>query len=244
MSKILFLDESGDHNLSKIDPQYPLFVLGGVIVDRAYAEGEMTQRMNDFKQHVFGRTDIVLHTAEITRNQNAFAPLQNKDFRAFFYQELNHLMRSLQYTVIACAIHKDKHLSQYGVAALDPYLMSLDIIVERFGFEIGTAAKGVIVAEQRDDTLNQQLELAWLNLKVQGTRFLSASEVRRRFTGLSLRGKQDNIAGLQLADLVVSPIGRHVLGKPEKEDFQIIRQKLRKNSRGVYDGYGLIVLPK
>ncbi|MHB8782940.1 MAG: DUF3800 domain-containing protein [Desulfobacteria bacterium] len=39
--KILFLDESGDHNLSVIDPQYPLFVLGGVIVDKDYAESEM-----------------------------------------------------------------------------------------------------------------------------------------------------------------------------------------------------------
>ena len=28
--KVLFLDESGDHNLSVIDPQYPMFVLGGV----------------------------------------------------------------------------------------------------------------------------------------------------------------------------------------------------------------------
>jgi hypothetical protein len=37
--KVLFLDESGDHNLSVIDPQYPLFVLGGIIVDQDYAKG-------------------------------------------------------------------------------------------------------------------------------------------------------------------------------------------------------------
>ena len=35
----MFLDESGDHNLNpkRINPVYPIFVLGGVIVDRAYA---------------------------------------------------------------------------------------------------------------------------------------------------------------------------------------------------------------
>ena len=38
--KVLFLDESGDHNLAVIDPQYPLFVLGGIIVVKEYAEGE------------------------------------------------------------------------------------------------------------------------------------------------------------------------------------------------------------
>jgi hypothetical protein len=36
--KLLFLDESGDH----IDPQYPLFVLGGVIVDKDYAASVST----------------------------------------------------------------------------------------------------------------------------------------------------------------------------------------------------------
>ncbi|MBA7700163.1 hypothetical protein ES703_108872 [subsurface metagenome] len=42
--KILFLDESGDHNLSIIDPQYPLFVLGGVIVDMDYADRSVCSR--------------------------------------------------------------------------------------------------------------------------------------------------------------------------------------------------------
>ncbi|MBT4069358.1 MAG: DUF3800 domain-containing protein, partial [Candidatus Marinimicrobia bacterium] len=45
--KILFLDESGDHDLRIIDPQYPLFVLGGVIVEQAYAEGQMTEEVQD-----------------------------------------------------------------------------------------------------------------------------------------------------------------------------------------------------
>ncbi|MBN8532059.1 MAG: DUF3800 domain-containing protein [Alphaproteobacteria bacterium] len=242
--KMLFLDESGDHNLSKIDSQYPLFVLGGIIVDQAYAEGEMTNQMNAFKQKVFGRNNIVLHTAEIVRNQNDFYQLKDRDFRAFFYQELNHLMRSLQYTVVACAIRKENHLSRYGVAALDPYLLSLDILVERFGFDVNYPHTGMIVAERRDDTLDQQLELAWLNLKIQGTRYLSAQQIKQRISGLNLRSKKDNIAGLQLADLVVSPIGRHVAGKPEKEDFRIIRQKFRRNYKGVYEGFGLVVLPK
>lgn len=31
--KILFLDESGDHNLLVVDKDYPIFVLGGCIMD-------------------------------------------------------------------------------------------------------------------------------------------------------------------------------------------------------------------
>ena len=41
--KVLFLDESGDHNLTVIDPNYPVFVLGGVIVDQEYADGPLAE---------------------------------------------------------------------------------------------------------------------------------------------------------------------------------------------------------
>lgn len=47
-----------------------------------------------------------------------------------------------------------------------------------------------------------------------------------------------------LADLVVSPIGRHILGKNRKKDFEIIEQKFRKDKDGKVGGYGLVVLPR
>jgi hypothetical protein len=243
--KILFLDESGDHNLSVIDPQYPLFVLGGIVVDKAYAEGLMTDAILDFKRRLFGRDDIVLHTADITRNRNGFEAMKGAAFRARFYAELNALMRGLEYQVIACAIRKDAHIARYGVAALDPYLLSLDLLVERFCLDVGNVSGGgMIVAERRDPTLDHELELAWLNLKIQGTRYMQAKQIENRILGMNLRTKADNLAGLQLADLVVTPIGRYVLGKPIKEDFEVVREKLRRSRRGAVEGYGLIVLPK
>ncbi|MCK4394576.1 DUF3800 domain-containing protein [Candidatus Bipolaricaulota bacterium] len=243
--KVLFLDESGDHNLSVIDLQYPLFVLGGVIVDKDYAEEELTEAVQEFKRRLFGRDDLILHTADITRNRNGFEQMKNSAFRRRFYDELNALMRSLHFTVVACAIRKEAHLSRYGVAALDPYLLSLDILIERFCMEIGDVEDGgVIVAERRGPTLDRGLELAWLNLKIQGTQFMQASEIEKRILALNLRPKSDNLAGLQLADLVVTPIGRHLLGKLVKEDFRIVESKFRRNREGKYEGYGLIVLPK
>jgi hypothetical protein len=243
--KILFLDESGDHNLSVIDPQYPLFVLGGIIVEQSYAEGAMAEAVREFKRRLFGTDNIVLHTADITRNRNGFERMKDAAFRARFYSELNDLMLSLDYQVVACAIRKDDHIARYGVAALDPYLLSLDILAERFCMEVGNvSAGGLIVAERRDPTLDHELELAWLNLKIQGTRFMQAHQIEQRVLGLNLRGKADNIAGLQLADLVVTPIGRHLLRKPCKEDFEIVRSKFRRSRTGTVEGFGLVVLPK
>ena len=243
--KVLFLDESGDHNLSVIDPQYPIFVLGGVIMDQDYAEGDLTEALNEFKRDMFGTPDIILHTADITRNRNGFEKMQCPDFRNRFYRRLNELMRELAYSVVACVIRKGEHLGRYGVAALDPYMLSLDILVERFCFEVGHVSKGgVIVAESRDPTLDRGLELGWLNLKIKGTSHFPAREIDRRILALNLRSKKENIAGLQMADLVVTPIGRHTLGKPDKEDWEIVETKFRRGKRGRVEGYGLVTLPK
>jgi hypothetical protein len=241
----MFLDESGDHNLSVIDPQYPLFVLGGVVVDKDYADGELTEKLTAFKRGLFGREDLILHTADITRNRNGFERLKDAGFRQQFYEQLNVLMSELRYSVVACAIHKDQHLSRYGVAALDPYLLSLNVLVERFCMDVGNVeGGGLIVAERRDATLDHELDLAWLNLKIQGTRFMQANKIERRVMALNLRDKKANIAGLQLADLVVTPIGRRVLGKIVKEDYQVVEQKFRRSPKGKIDGYGLVVLPR
>jgi len=100
------------------------------------------------------------------------------------------------------------------VAALDSYLLSLDVLVELFCLDLGDVfGGGVIAAEKRDAVLDRQLDVAWLNLKIRGTRFLQAKVIEKRLLGLHLRDKSENVAGLQLADLVVSPIGRHVLGQ-------------------------------
>jgi hypothetical protein len=243
--KVLFLDESGDHNLSVIDPQYPMFVLGGVIMEVDYAKGPLTDALNDFKRRMLGRTDIVLHTADIVRNRNGFERMKDPGYRAEFLEGLNDLMRRAEYRVVACAIHKSSHLSRFGLAAVDPYMLSLDILVERFCLDVGNVTRGgIIVAEKRDPVLDRGLDLAWLNLKITGTRYMQAHEIDNRIGGLLLRAKTDNIAGLQLADLVVSPIGRKVLGKPVKEDWRIVESKFRRSPDGRIDGYGLIQLPK
>lgn len=243
--RVLFLDESGDHNLAVIDPSYPLFVLGGVILEQSYAEGRLEEALGGFKKRLFGREDLVPHTADITRNRNGFERLKERAFRERFYNELNGLLRDLDFKVVACVIRKDVDLRRYGLAALDPYMLSLDVLVERFCFEIGNvAAGGVIVAERRDPTLDRELDIAWLNLKVTGTRYLKAKDIESRIVGLNLRPKSANVAGLQLADLVVTPIGRSVLGKPVKEDYGVIEEKFRRGRAGEIAGYGLVVLPK
>ena len=239
--KCLFLDESGSHNLSVIDPQYPLFVLAGVILELDYLENVVEPELNAFKRELFGSENLVLHTADLTRNRRGFERLKDSDFRKRFYDELNALMSRWDYQVVACAVRKEEHLQRYGVSALDPYVLSLGVVLEQFYFE--GEGERVVVLERRGHPLDRQLELAWENLKVQGTEHLRGAELARRVSSFELRDKAENLAGLQLADLVVTPIGRHLLGKRTYKDFKIIEEKFRRMGES-YEGAGLTVLPK
>jgi hypothetical protein len=218
--------------------------LGGIIVDRDYLD-EMNQKMDAFKLELFGSTEIILHTADITRNKNGFERLKETEFREKFYIQLNRLIEELDFQVVACVIKKKEHMAKYDFAAIDPYMLGLNVLMERFYMEIKThEKKGLVIAEKRDRTLDHELELSWLELKIKGTRFLKGAEIEERISNLLLKDKKENLNGLQLADLVVSPIGRHVMGKPTKKDFEIIEKKFRKDKNGKVGGHGLVVLPR
>ena len=57
--------------------------------------------------------------------------------------------------------------------------------------------------------------------------------------------KAVNSCGLQLADLVARPIGRHVLNPDQpNRSFDILSRKFRRSPSGEYRGWGLKVFPK
>ena len=68
--KILFLDESGDHNLTSPDLQYPVFVLAGRVLFEEYYKCTFDARLTEFKKGILGKQNIVLHYVDYTRNQH------------------------------------------------------------------------------------------------------------------------------------------------------------------------------
>jgi hypothetical protein len=246
----MFLDESGDHNLNpkKISPNYPIFVLGGVIVDRGYLREVIEPRVREFKRRFWGREDVILHTVAMRNNAGDFHFLIDPERRGIFYAELNAMLRDLEYTVVAVVVRKDAYLARYGVEAADPYMYALGMLVERFCRELGSELDGgFICAEKRNATLDRELMATWEGLRTGGTGTGNSPSQRidERIVGLDLRDKKPNLAAMQLADLVITPIGRYVLRMPEKTDqvqWTVVEGKLRRVG-GAYQGEGLVVRP-
>ena len=241
--KTLFLDESGSHNLDRPDPQYPLFVLGGVVVDH-HSLVSVERNVRAFKRDVLGGEDIVLRTSDIWAHKRGFEFLDEEANRPEFFTQLNCLMRSLPYTVIACVIKTQAHRQRYRGRAQDPYYYSLHVLVERLCYDLNIVGSGRLVAEKRCPKLDRALLCEWRRLRKEGTRYVNAGELCQKIEGtLELHPKSDNEIGLQLADLVVNPLGRHILGKQDHEDYDIVKSKLRRGPDGKYQGAGLKVLP-
>jgi hypothetical protein len=176
--------------------------------------------------------------------------MSGHDFRSHFFEELQTSIMALDFKIVACVVRKQDHLKKYGFHAIDPYLLSLSILIERFIFECGSHG-GSVVAEARDTTLNNALELAFLDLKIRGTNYVSAARLQKRILNFAIRDKRENITGLQIADVCATPIGRRAIGRStypnyskDGDFYRTVEQKFRRDWRGNFEGMGLVVLPK
>lgn len=246
--KVMFLDESGNHSLKPkhLAGNFPIFVLGGVIVDRAHVRDVIEPDMNRFKEHYFGRRDVLLHTVDMNDGTGEYGFLADEATRDAFYGDLHHLLRTWEYNVIACVIKKPELVAKYGPRAEDPYRYSLHIVTERFCKELGEGLdSGFICAEKRGGNLDHQLMQEWEAIRTKGTAYVSSKTIDDRIVSLDLRDKKPNLAGMQLADLVITPIGRHVLGtppKPNRVQWDVVEKKLCRTGTK-YLGIGLVIRP-
>src|SRR3989338_3056050 len=106
--KVMFLDESGDHSLIKIDNQFPVFCLAGCIFDESEYQQNGKAKIDAFKIRYFNVTDVVLHSREIRKCEPPFNILLNPAVKKNFYADLGNLMASLPYTILASAILKER----------------------------------------------------------------------------------------------------------------------------------------
>jgi hypothetical protein len=88
------------------------------------------------------------------------------------------------------------------------------------------------------------LRTAWDLLRINGTRYVRPSTIGRRVDSFVFHAKTDALAGLELADLVVSPLGRMVAGMADRPDTEVVLSKLRTGPDGSWRGAGLVTLPK
>jgi hypothetical protein len=235
---IVYVDESGDHG--PVSPEFPVFVLAFCIFEKAAYANQVTSYMHRLKFKHFGHDAVVLHEREIRKSIKPFDFLQLRERREEFLSDLNCLVEQSPFQLIAAVIDKRK-LDEIYAKPPNPYHLAMKFCLERLAYHRrDTADPGIVhvVFEGRGKREDQELELVF-------RRVCDQSDLHRRFPmePLFVR-KQANHCGLQLADLIARPIGRHVLSPDQpNRAYEIIQTKFRRSPEGEVEGWGLKCYP-
>lgn len=208
---IVYVDESGDHSLTSIDADFPVFSLSFCIVKKDDYIGTVVPSVQALKFKYWGHDSVVLHEHEIRKSKGDFTfLLTDKAVREAFYEDLNQIMVGAPITIIASFIDKLKLTKKYP-KPWNPYELALHFCLERllmFLTDKGQKGKRVhVVFECRGKVEDAELELAFRRI-VDGAntwgwvnRDFSAMEFEPKFAKKSV-----NSTGLQLADLTARPL--------------------------------------
>ncbi len=232
MTFLLFLDESGDHGLTRIDPNFPVFVLAGVMME-AESYKTVNQRIEGLKQRFWGDQKVILHSRDIRKCEKEFAVLFDLELKRDFYQLLNDILKTAEYSVLATAIDKPKYQEKFGPLADDVYEFALSFLVEEAIFCIEKTKNDSekpflkVVIEKRGDKEDAKLALHFQRILSRGTVRVKKERMKNMDFDIEFKDKKDNLNGLQMADLVAYPIARYVM-EPNRANpaFEIVRGKI------------------
>lgn len=244
---IVYVDESGDHSISSIDKDYPIFVLAFCIFHKGHYGEKVVPALEALKFKYFGHDQVVLHEHEIRKETGAFTIFPNRAAKKDFLSDLTNIVIESNFILASCVIDKyrlnktaETPDNPYHIALMHCVLSLYDFLVEK---DENTYLTHIVV-EQRGKKEDKELELEFRRI-CDGKNPLG---IQLPFEIL-FSDKKAMSSGLQLADLVARPIGLHVL-RPEQPNrsFEALKSKFfceggRPKVGERYDGWGLKIVP-
>jgi hypothetical protein len=216
----MYVDEVGNADLrSSDDPNHRFLSLTGVIMELTYVGVSVHPEMEALKAHYFGShpdDPVIFHRKDLVNRRGSFSNLRDDGVRATFDAELLALLRSWHFTVITVCLDKKAHREKYTTWQYDPYHYCLAALLERFVYFLNRRrAKGDVIGESRGGKEDRRLKESFRRLCARGSDFLEAEQIQGALTTGQLRMKQksNNLAGLQLADLVAHPSRNEILAE-------------------------------
>jgi hypothetical protein len=111
---IVYVDESGDHSLQSIDPNFPVFSLVFCIFKKSDFVETVVPVVQRLKFDFWGHDAVVLRGYEIRKQRGDFNILREAKIRAAFIDQLNKAIEESSFTVIAAVIDKIAHKKKYA----------------------------------------------------------------------------------------------------------------------------------
>jgi hypothetical protein len=81
----LYIDESGDHGLSNLNPDFPIFLLCGIVISSVEYESLRLQ-FNHIKNEIWKSDHVIFHSRDIRKCE--------KEFKYLFDLKLSEILRN------------------------------------------------------------------------------------------------------------------------------------------------------
>ena len=244
---IVYVDESGDHGMQTIDPQFPVFVLAFCVFHKIHYSEKVVPALEKFKFKHFGHDQIVLHESEIRKETGVFRIFPTRSHKSRFLEGLTSIITESNFILISCVIDKAR-LKDSQDKPSNPYHIALRFCLEtlhEFLTEKGEENKLThVVVEQRGKKEDNELELEFLRICDGQNKLERDLPFKILFSD-----KKAMSSGLQLADLVARPIGLSVFRDgQDNRAFSLLKKKFfcsggRENLGVDYQGWGLKIHP-
>lgn len=256
----LYVDEVGTDGVTRLDhDNHKYLSLTGIAIELAHARDYLEPALNGIKGEIFKQdhdTPICFHRTDIRGRNGPFECLKHENIRDAFDARILHIMANTNYRVITVFIDKLWMTNQIHWEQKHPYHYLMEILVEKYAqYLIRMNSIGDILPEARGKHQDRALQSEFDRCQRDGTRFVAANIIQQRipFPNLKFKTKRDNIAGLQLCDLIAHPshftirqnLKHEVNLGPfcERVSEILVNQKYDRSSRGDPRGYGFKHLP-
>ena len=239
---IIYVDESGDHQLAAKNREYPMFVLAFCIFEVSHYTKNVVPSIEEFKFKYFGHDMTILHEREIRKSLPPFELLRDSEIRENFIKDFSEIIEKSRFTIVATAIKKDEYISS-NLSEENPYHVAMEFGLERVFMELQAhgqrGRKTFVVFEARGKKEDTELELEFRRIMDKST----MEDIGETLDFLCV-SKKTNSSGLQIADMLARPIGRHMLN-PEQPNraWASIYEKIRKSPKGEVQGWGIKIYP-
>lgn len=257
----MYIDEVGNHDLRpRTTAAGQRFLsLTGVIVDLEVVATALAPRLEQLKHDYFGShpdAPLVLHRKELVNAAPPFHALRDPMVAERFNAELLGLLSDLDFKVVTAVIDKLEHERRYNGWVYHPYHYCLMVLIERYVMELHDVRLiGDVMAEARGGREDTLLKAEFTHIYEGGTWNLGSDRVQDALTSreLKIKPKQQNIAGLQLADMLAHPSWKCCTARRNKQALDntfggqiaqiLVASKYRRSWSGRIEGYGLKWLP-
>lgn len=256
----MYVDEVGTDSVTNLSKDRHRFLsLSGTVISFEHVSSHLEPSLNWIKNNVIRHDPdepSVFHRTDILGRKGIFQCLNEASKCDLFDRSIIRLVESTEFTLITAMVDKLGLIKNATWLNKHPYHLAMELLVEKFAqFLERHSGLGDIMPERRGSPKDDRLQEAFEIVKRDGTFYVSPSRIasRIRSSKLKFRWKWENVAGLQLCDLIAHP--SHMLIRTRMHhDVRLgsfstrlsdilVRSKYDRSATGKIQGYGIKYIP-